>query len=78
MDEKPHRYFLFRNIMKLIFGMPVEMVARKIRSDGYERGKLVYGYKLRHAVLFQPIWPSVESSRFKLSQRRMTQFILKA
>jgi uncharacterized OB-fold protein len=28
-------------------GMPVEMVTRKLRSDGDERGLLVYGYKFR-------------------------------
>jgi uncharacterized OB-fold protein len=28
-------------------GMPVEMVTRRIRSDGDERGVLVYGYKFR-------------------------------
>jgi uncharacterized OB-fold protein len=28
-------------------GMPVEMVTRKLRSDGSERGMLVYGYKFR-------------------------------
>ena len=28
-------------------GMPVEMVTRKLRSDGDERGMLVYGYKFR-------------------------------
>lgn len=28
-------------------GMPVEMVTRKIRSDGDEKGMLVYGYKFR-------------------------------
>lgn len=28
-------------------GMPVEMVTRKIRSDGDERGIIVYGYKFR-------------------------------
>ena len=28
-------------------GMPVEMVTRRIRSDGDERGLLVYGYKFR-------------------------------
>lgn len=28
-------------------GMPVEMVTRRIRSDGDERGTLVYGYKFR-------------------------------
>ncbi len=33
-DEKPQ------------IGMPVEMVTRKLRSDG-ERGMLVYGYKFR-------------------------------
>lgn len=28
-------------------GMPVEMVTRRIRSDGDEKGMLVYGYKFR-------------------------------
>jgi len=28
-------------------GMPVEMVTRRLRSDGDERGVLVYGYKFR-------------------------------
>ncbi len=28
-------------------GMPVEMVTRKLREDGDERGMLVYGYKFR-------------------------------
>ena len=28
-------------------GMPVEMVTRKIRDDGDERGMIVYGYKFR-------------------------------
>jgi len=31
-------------------GMPVEMVTRKIRSDGDERGMLVYGYKFRPSI----------------------------
>jgi uncharacterized protein len=31
-------------------GMPVEMVTRRIRSDGDESGILVYGYKFRPAV----------------------------
>ena len=35
-------------------GMPVEMVTRKLRTDGDERGLLVYGYKFRPAV-FQPV-----------------------
>ena len=30
-------------------GMPVEMVTRKLRSDG-EEGMIVYGYKFRPAV----------------------------
>jgi uncharacterized OB-fold protein len=30
-------------------GMPVEMVTRRLRSDG-ERGILVYGYKFRPAL----------------------------
>ena len=31
----------------LEIGMPVEMVTRKLRTDGDERGILVYGYKFR-------------------------------
>lgn len=31
-------------------GMPVEMVTRKLRDDGNERGVIVYGYKFRPAV----------------------------
>jgi uncharacterized OB-fold protein len=31
-------------------GMPVEMVTRLLRSDGDERGMLVYGYKFRPAL----------------------------
>ncbi|MCB9421364.1 MAG: Zn-ribbon domain-containing OB-fold protein [Ardenticatenaceae bacterium] len=34
-------------------GMPVEMVTRKLRSDG-EEGMIVYGYKFRPAVVVQP------------------------
>jgi len=32
-------------------GMPVEMVTRKMRDDGDERGMIVYGYKFRPAVI---------------------------
>jgi uncharacterized OB-fold protein len=32
---------------KVEIGTPVEMVTRKLRSDGDERGILVYGYKFR-------------------------------
>jgi len=32
-------------------GMPVEMVTRKLREDGDERGMLVYGYKFRPSGL---------------------------
>jgi len=32
---------------KVDIGTPVEMVTRRIRSDGDERGMLVYGYKFR-------------------------------
>lgn len=32
---------------EVTIGMPVEMVTRKLRSDGDERGILVYGYKFR-------------------------------
>ncbi|GJQ53294.1 MAG: transcriptional regulator [Anaerolineaceae bacterium] len=31
-------------------GMPVEMVTRKMRDDGDERGMIVYGYKFRPVV----------------------------
>jgi len=31
-------------------GMPVEMVTRKMRNDGDERGMIVYGYKFRKRV----------------------------
>ncbi len=31
-------------------GMPVEMVTRRLRSDGDERGMLIYGYKFRPAL----------------------------
>jgi len=31
-------------------GTPVEMVTRKLRSDGDERGMLVYGYKFRPSL----------------------------
>ncbi|HEX2993200.1 MAG TPA: Zn-ribbon domain-containing OB-fold protein [Anaerolineales bacterium] len=32
-------------------GMPVEMVTRKMRNDGDERGLIVYGYKFRPTAL---------------------------
>lgn len=32
-------------------GMPVEMVTRRLRQDGDERGLIVYGYKFRPAGL---------------------------
>jgi uncharacterized OB-fold protein len=32
-------------------GMPVEMVTRRLRQDGDERGMLVYGYKFRPTSL---------------------------
>jgi uncharacterized OB-fold protein len=31
-------------------GMPVEMVTRRLRQDGDERGIIVYGYKFRPAL----------------------------
>ncbi len=34
---------------KVEIGTPVEMVTRKLRNDGDERGMLVYGYKFRPA-----------------------------
>lgn len=36
-------------------GMPVEMVTRRLRSDGDERGLLVYGYKFRPLLQAQHI-----------------------
>jgi hypothetical protein len=35
---------------EVFIGMPVEMVTRKLRSDG-EEGMIVYGYKFRPAVV---------------------------
>jgi hypothetical protein len=32
-------------------GMPVEMVTRRLRQDGDERGIIVYGYKFRPALV---------------------------
>jgi len=32
-------------------GMPVEMVTRKMRNDGDERGVIVYGYKFRPPLI---------------------------
>jgi uncharacterized OB-fold protein len=32
-------------------GMPVEMVTRRMRNDGDERGLIVYGYKFRPTSL---------------------------
>jgi len=32
-------------------GMPVEMVTRKMRNDGDERGLIVYGYKFRPMLI---------------------------
>lgn len=34
-------------------GTPVEMVTRRLRSDGDERGMLVYGYKFRPRLALQ-------------------------
>ena len=36
-------------------GTPVEMVTRKLRSDGDERGLLLYGYKFRPRLQHQPV-----------------------
>jgi uncharacterized OB-fold protein len=36
---------------QLQIGMPVEMVTRKMRDDGDERGMIVYGYKFRPTVV---------------------------
>jgi hypothetical protein len=34
-------------------GMPVEMVTRRLRQDGDERGMLIYGYKFRPVLASQ-------------------------
>lgn len=34
----------------LEIGMPVEMVTRRLKQDGDERGMLIYGYKFRPVV----------------------------
>lgn len=36
-------------------GTPVEMVTRRLRSDGDERGMLVYGYKFRPLLQNHPL-----------------------
>ena len=36
-------------------GTPVEMVTRKLRQDGDERGMLVYGYKFRPVLEHQAV-----------------------
>jgi len=36
---------------KVEIGMPVEMVTRRIKEDGNERGMLVYGYKFRPVMV---------------------------
>jgi uncharacterized protein len=35
-------------------GAPVEMVTRRLRQDGDERGMIVYGYKFRPVFAVQP------------------------
>ncbi len=40
---------------KVEIGTPVEMVTRKLRSDGDERGLIVYGYKFRPRLQSQPV-----------------------
>jgi hypothetical protein len=39
---------------KVEIGTPVEMVTRRLRSDGDERGLLVYGYKFRPRLAVKP------------------------
>lgn len=39
---------------KVEIGTPVEMVTRRLRQDGDERGLLVYGYKFRPVLNAQP------------------------
>ena len=35
-------------------GTPVEMVTRKLREDGDERGMIIYGYKFRPVLAVRP------------------------
>jgi uncharacterized OB-fold protein len=52
-----HREFITKNVNgelrsvinfpELKIGLPVEMVTRKLKDDGNERGIIVYGYKFR-------------------------------
>lgn len=39
---------------KVEIGTPVEMVTRRLRQDGDERGLIVYGYKFRPVLHAQP------------------------
>ena len=36
---------------RVAIGMPVEMVTRRLRQDGDERGMIVYGYKFRPVLI---------------------------
>lgn len=36
-------------------GMPVEMVTRRLRQDGDERGIILYGYKFRPLLINHPV-----------------------
>ncbi|GAB4521720.1 MAG: Zn-ribbon domain-containing OB-fold protein [Anaerolineales bacterium] len=42
------------NDAQVQIGMPVEMVTRRLRSDGDERGMIVYGYKFRPVMQSLP------------------------
>jgi uncharacterized OB-fold protein len=52
LDEGPLVTAQLTDIDKseLAIGMPVEMVTRKLRSDG-DRGVLIYGYKFRPVLI---------------------------
>ena len=55
LDEGPVLTAQLTDVNKedIYIGMPVEMVTRKLRSDG-EEGMIVYGYKFRPALQHQP------------------------
>ena len=55
LDEGPVLTAQLTDVNKedVYIGMPVEMVTRKLRSDG-EEGMIVYGYKFRPALQHQP------------------------
>ena len=51
-------------------GMPVEMVTRKMRDDGDERGMIVYGYKFRTSRnTYHTLTPIYGSASLKMPRK---------